>query len=434
MLRLKIKWKACRLSWKKGSRTSRADKLRECKMTLALEGLNIIDLSRYAPGPYCTMILGDLGANITKIDEVTVIPGPGAEQGKVSVGTVVPELASNDSRCNAFNRNKKSICLNLKAARGRDIFLHLAKDADVVVEGFRPGVTKRLGIDYATLKEKNERLIYCAITGYGQDGPYNNLPGHDINYIAQGGMTSTISLPGATPRPPGAVIGDLAAGGMQAAIGILAAVIAREKTGKGQFIDIAMTDGVINMLGLYLGKYYENMRLPSPEERSSCGGTPYYNNYQTSDGKFIAIGCGEPWFYANLCRVLECEQYTPFQGDSDKYGEITAYFIEKFLQRTRDEWFELLAAADIPVSKVLALDELETDPHVQARNMILEVASDGEKVKQSGISIKLSETPGEIRSPSVRPGENTSEILIKLGYRSEEIQELKHEGVVNTRE
>jgi crotonobetainyl-CoA:carnitine CoA-transferase CaiB-like acyl-CoA transferase len=404
-------------------------------MTLALEGLKILDLTRYAPGPYCTMILGDLGADIIKIDEPTAKPGRRGEPGKGGAGIVLAEFASNNSRYNPLNRNKKSVCLNLKTAKGRNIFLRLAEDADVLVEGFRPGVTKRLGIDYATIKEKNERLIYCSITGYGHDGPYRNLPGHDINYIAQGGMTSTINLPGAPPHVPGAIIGDMAAGGMQAAIGILAAVIAREKTGKGQFIDISMTDGVINMLSLYLGRYYQEMSLPSPEERSSCGATPYYNNYQTGDGKYIAIGCGEPWFYASLCRILECEQYIPLQGESDKYSEISAYFKKKFLSRTRDEWFELLSAADIPVSKVLALDELEFDPQIQARHMVLEVdTSGGEKVKQPGISIKLSQTPGKIRSPSVLPGENTSEILSKLGYSAEEILELKREGVVGTQQ
>lgn len=399
-------------------------------MTFALEGLKILDLTRYAPGPYCTMILGDLGADIIKIDEPTTTSGRKAERDRGGAAMVLAELASNDSRYNPLNRNKKSICLNLKTAKGREIFLRLAEDTDVVLEGFRPGVVKRLGVDYATLKEKNERLIYCAITGYGQDGPYRNLPGHDINYIAQGGMTSTINLPGAPPHVPGAIIGDLAAGGMQAVIGILAAVIAREKTGKGQFVDVSMTDGVVNMLSLYLGRYYQDMRLPSPEERASCGATPYYNNFQTGDGKFIAIGCGEPWFYASLCRVLECEQYIPFQGESNKYSEIAEYFKKKFLVHTRDEWFELLSAANIPVSKVLTLDELEFDPQIKARHMILETGAGGEKVKQPGISIKLSQTPGEIRSPSVLPGENTREILSKLGYATEEILELKWEGVI----
>jgi len=376
------------------------------------------------------MILGDLGADIIKIDEISAVPG----QGQANVGGILAELASPDSRFNPVNRNKKSICLNLKTAKGRDIFLKLVKNADVVVEGFRPGVTKRLGLDYETLKEKNERLIYCAITGYGQDGPYRNLPGHDINYIAQGGVTGTVNLPGSSPRPPGAIIGDLAAGGMQAVIGILAAIMAREKTGKGQFVDISMTDGVVSMLALYLGRYYQDMKLPSPEKKSSCGATPYYNNYQTGDGKFIAIGCGEPWFYANLCRILECEQYIPFQDESDKYSEIAAYFKKKFLSRTRDEWFESLSEADIPVSKVLTLDELESDPQIQARHMILETVFGGETVKQPGISIKLSQTPGKIRSPSVLPGENTSEILAKIGYSAKEIQELKREGVISTQE
>jgi crotonobetainyl-CoA:carnitine CoA-transferase CaiB-like acyl-CoA transferase len=402
-------------------------------VTLALEDLKILDLTRYAPGPFCTMILGDLGADIIKIDEIMTSSGQKTERGQGNAGTIVAEFASNDSRCNPLNRNKKSLCLNLKTTKGLTIFSRLAEDTDILVEGFRPGVTKRLGIDYATLKEKNEKLIYCAITGYGQDGPYRNLPGHDINYIAQGGVTSTINLPGIPPKVPGNIIGDMAAGGMQAVIGILAAVMAREKTGKGQFVDISMTDGVISMLSLYLGRYYQEMRLPSLEDRSSCGATPYYNNYQTSDGKFIAIGCGEPRFFAGLCRILKCEQYIPFQFEGKKHAEISAYFKNQFLSRTRDEWFGLLSAADIPVSKVLALNELEFDPQIKARHMILEVDSPGgEKVRQPGISIKLSETPGKIRSHSVRPGENTHEILAELGYSRTEILEMEKEGIVGT--
>jgi crotonobetainyl-CoA:carnitine CoA-transferase CaiB-like acyl-CoA transferase len=189
------------------------------------------------------------------------------------------------------------------------------------------------------------------------------------------------------------------------------------------------------MLALYLGRYYEDMKLPLPEKKSSCGATPYYNTYRTKDGKFIAIGCGEPWFYASLCRILECEQYVPFQDNSEKYTEIAAYFKKKFLLQTRDKWFELLSEADIPVSKVLALDELELDPQIQARHMIVEVKSpEGGAVKQPGISIKLSQTPGDVRTPSALPGEHTNEILTKLGYNTKEISKLKRDGVIGTHE
>jgi crotonobetainyl-CoA:carnitine CoA-transferase CaiB-like acyl-CoA transferase len=400
----------------------------------ALEGLKILDLTRYAPGPYCTMILGDLGADIIKIEEMGSPGGRRAEQMKGMDTIPAPfEFPTTESTYNPLNRNKKSIQLNLKAAMGQRIFHQLAEKTDIVVEGFRPGVTKRLGIDYPTLKKVNQRLIYCAITGYGQDGPYRDLPGHDINYISNGGAVGAISLPGARPAIPGNLIGDMAAGGLQATIGILAALAARERTGKGQFVDIAMTDGAVSMLCLYLGRYFELGRLTKPEEKSSCGATHYYNHYETSDGKFISIACSEPWFFANLCRALGCEDFIPYQMDIEKNDEITDYFRQKFLTRTSDEWFDILSKADAPVGRVYSLDELAGDPQLQHRRMIVEVDSPGEgKIRQAGISIKLSETPGEIRNLGASPGESTVEILTELGYSQEEIKEMQEAEVIGT--
>jgi crotonobetainyl-CoA:carnitine CoA-transferase CaiB-like acyl-CoA transferase len=401
-------------------------------LTQALEGLRILDLTRYAPGPFCTMILGDLGADIIKVEEMGSPTGRRAEQMKGMDTIPLPsEFASPDSPYNPLNRNKRSIQLNLKAGMGRRIFYQLAERTDIVVEGFRPGVTKRLGIDYATLKEINQRLIYCAITGYGQDGPYHDLPGHDINYIAHAGTVGAMSLPGTRPLVPGNFIGDMAAGGMQATIGILAALAARERTGKGQFVDIAMTDGAVSMLCLYLSRYFQHGTLPEPEERTSCGASHYYNHYQTSDGKFISIGCSEPWFFANLCRTLGCEDFIPYQTDSDKADEIMAYFQQKFLTKTSNEWLETLCKADVPVSKVHALDEIAEDPQLRHRQMVVEIDHPGEgRIRQAGISIKLSETPGKIRNLGASPGESTDEILSELGYSQEEIQRLLMESVV----
>jgi len=393
-----------------------------------------LDLTRYAPGPYCTMILGDLGADIIKVEEVGSPDGRRAEQMK-GMDEIPPpsEFASPDTPYNPLNRNKRSIQLNLKAAAGQKIFYQLAKGTDVVIEGFRPGVTRRLGIDYPTLKEINQRLIYCALTGYGQDGPYRELPGHDINYIANAGAVSAISLPGSL-LVPGNLIGDMAAGGMQASIGILAALAAREKTGKGQFVDIAMTDGAVSMLCLYLSRYFQNGTLPEPEERVSSGASHYYNHYETSDGKFISIACSEPWFFANLCRTLDCEDFIPHQTDEGKADEIKRFFKKRFLTRTRDEWFDILSKADVPVSRVYALDELSEDPQLRHRQMILEVDYPGKgKIRQAGISIKLSDTPGRIKNLGSSPGENTSEILSELGYSQEAIQQLLMESIVGPR-
>lgn len=403
-------------------------------MTQALEGLKVLDLTRYAPGPYCTMILGDLGADIIRVEEVGSPDGRRAEQMK-GMNEIAPpsEFASPDTPYNPLNRNKRSIQINLKSETGQQIFYKLTEKTDVVVEGFRPGVTRRLGIDYPTLKEINQQLIYCALTGYGQDGPYRELPGHDINYIANAGAVGAISLPG-NLLVPGNLIGDMAAGGMQASIGILAALAAREKTGKGQFVDIAMTDGAVSMLCLYLSRYFQNGTLPEAEERVSCGASHYYNHYQTSDGKFISIACSEPWFFANLCRTLGCEDFIPHQTDEEKADEIKEFFKKRFLTRTRDEWFDILSKADVPVSKMYTLDELSEDPQLRHRQMILEVDCPGKgKIRQAGISIKLSDTPGRIKNLGSKPGENTNEILSELGYTKEAIQQLLMKSIVGQR-
>ena len=402
-------------------------------MVQALEGIKVLDLSKYAPGPYCTMILGDLGADVIKVEEAGSPTGRRAEQMK---GTTKPpvfrEFASPNSPFNALDRNKRSIALNLKMAVGRRIFYQLVERADVVVEGYRPGVTKRLGVDYETLKEINHRIIYCAITGYGQDGPYRDLVGHDINYISQAGAVDVISQPGTPPPIPGNLIGDMAAGGMQGVIGILSALMARGKTGRGQFVDISMTDGVVSLLSLYLGGHFEHRARQ--EDRISTGSTPANNFYKTRDGKFISIACAaEPWFYANLCKALGCEEFIPHQTNPEKAPEIKEFFEQTFRSKTRDEWFNILSQLDIPVGKAYSLDELASDPQLAHRAMIVEIDHPVKgKVRQAGISIKLSETPGTIRRLGQALGENTEEVLREVGYSGEEIEKLRKEGVVGT--
>jgi crotonobetainyl-CoA:carnitine CoA-transferase CaiB-like acyl-CoA transferase len=379
------------------------------------------------------MILGDLGADVVKVEEVRPLDKGSTGQSKATVDIQhPPEFASPDSPFNPVNRNKRSICLNLKLEKAKNIFYRLIAGADVLIEGFRPDVTRRLGIDYPALKGMNPRLIYCAVTGYGQDGPYRDLPGHDINYIASAGVVSAISLPGKPPVIPGNLIGDMAAGGMQAAIGILAALAARERTGKGQFVDISMTDGAISLASMYLSYYFETGSLPEPSERTSCGAAPYSNIYETGDGKYIAIACMEPRFFANLCRALDCEDIIPYHMNSQKVDEIASALKQRFLTKTSREWFDILSRADVPVSRVNRLDELADDPQVKQRKMILEVDTpDKGKVRQAGISIKLSKTPGSVRNAGAKPGENTEEILKELGYSPEDIRQLRKENVIN---
>jgi len=390
-------------------------------LTAPLEGIKILDLSRLAPGPFCTMILGDLGADILKVE--------GPREGRLAMVMAIEERAI---AYNALERNKRSIVLNLKLEPARQIFYQLAKKADVIVEGFRPGVVKRLGVDYDTIKEINPRLIYCSLTGYGQDGPYSNLVGHDVNYISIGGALGIMGIPGGAPIIPSNLVADYAAGGMNAAIGILAALIAREKTGKGQYVDIGMADGVVSLMASSLSRYFETDEVPKRGNELLTGGVPFYSVYETKDGKYVSIGCLEPWFYENLCRALGREDFIPYQGAiGEKREEIFSAFREIFRTKTRDEWFDYLSQWDICVGKVYLLDELATDPQLIHRNMILELDHpELGKVKQPGISVKLSQTPGSIRSFGPILGQHTEEVLLELGYSKKRIEELREQGAI----
>jgi len=395
-----------------------------------LAGIKVLDLTKLAPGPFCTMILGDLGADVIKIEEPGPPTGRRAEQaGKA--GTEGPGAAFSGSPFNALNRNKKSIGLNLKSGPGKEVFRRMVQRADVLVQEYRPGVAERLGIGYEQMSIRNDRLIYCAITGYGQDGPYRNLVGHDLNYIATAGVLSILGRAGQLPTIPHNLIADYAGGGMHAAIGILAALVARAQTGRGQYVDIAMMDGSMALMAQSFASFFANGRLPARGETPLDGAIPNYNVYETKDGKIITIGAIEPWFFANLCRALGREDLVEHEYNSAKRAEIHEFFRNTFRTRTRDEWFEILSRTDICVGKMNTLDEVEADPQVQARKMIVELdAPDGRKVKQVGISVKLSETPGSIRSLAPALGQHTEEIMHGLGYSDEQIEKWRTDGSV----
>ncbi len=376
------------------------------------------------------MILGDLGADIIKIEEPGAPTGRRAQQAGAA-GTQGPAGAFGGSPFNALNRNKKTIALNLKSGPGKEVFLRLSQRADIVVEEYRPGVAKRLGIDFAKLSVRNPRLIYCAITGYGQDGPYRDLVGHDLNYIATAGVLSILGRPGQLPTIPHNIIADYAGGGMHGAIGILAALVARQQTGHGQYVDISMMDGALALMAQSFSSFFATGAIPKRGETMLDGAIPNYNVYETKDGKIITIGSLEPWFFANLCRTLGREDLIEHEFNSAKRAEIQTFFTDSFKTKTRDEWFELLSKTDICVGKMNTLDEVGHDPQVLARKMIVELdAPGGRKVKQVGISVKLSETPGSIRSLAPALGQHTDEVLSGLGYTLEQIAKWREEGAV----
>ena len=403
---------------------------------LALEGIKVLDLAHLPPGALCTMILGDLGTEVIKIEALSDTGSRGAGLLGSPEGKEERKKAAYD----ALNRNKKSIGLNLKSEEGHKIFHKLAQTADVIVEGFRPGAVKRLGVDYETVKEYNPKIIYCSLSGYGQDGPYNKYPGHDINYISMGGALNLIGNSGSPPVIPLNLIADFAGASLYGVIGILSALVSRNATGKGQHVDIAFMDGVISLLSWFASDYFSTGTVLERGTSVLHGVYPYYGVYEAKDGKYISLGCVEPWFWENLCRALSKEEYIPYhfaiehwlqRPEGEKWEEISNYLKQIFLTKTRDDWFDLLIKKDIPVAKVYGLDEVFNDPQVLHRQMVIEIEHPKlGKVKQPGIAIKLSETPGKIRSLAPLFGENTEEVLLGLGYDKSKINELHQNKVI----
>ncbi|MGO8802233.1 CaiB/BaiF CoA transferase family protein [Candidatus Binatus sp.] len=399
-------------------------------MTAPLDGIKVLDLTKLAPGPFCTMFLADLGAEVIKIEEPGPPTGRRADQAGAA-GTQGPISSFSSSPYNALGRNKQSIGINLKSGAGKEIYFRLAERADVIVEEYRPGVAKRLGIDYEQLSARNPRLIYCAITGFGQNGPYRDLVGHDINYIATAGVLSMLGRPGQPPTIPHNLVADYAGGGMHGAIGVLAALVARSQTGRGQYVDISMMDGSLAILAQAFSAFFAGGKLPQRGETIFDGGIPNYNVYLTKDGKYITIAAIEPWFFANLCRALGREDFIAHEFDSSKRAEIARVFTETFKTKTRDEWFAILTRNDICAGRMLTLDEVPSDPQVLAREMIVEVEGPGgQKIKQVGVSLKFSDTPGSIRSLAPQLGQHTDEILGALGYAKDEIDRWREAGAI----
>jgi len=398
----------------------------------ALEGIKVLDFCRNAPGMFCTTVLADLGADVLMIERPMDEARSAYE--KIVAGIDGVEDQRRHAAFNALQRNKRSIALNLKEPEAQKIFHKLTETADVVVEGFRPGVMDRLGAGFQTVSSINPRAVYCSVSGYGQDGPYSQLAGHDINYISFAGALGLIGPHDGKPSIPLNLIADYAGGGLCGAVGILSALMAREKTGKGQYVDIAMSEGVLYMLSGLVSDVLS--RGISAERRSNRlnGGAPYYNVYQTKDGGYFSIAAIEPWFWENLCRALGREDLLPHQeATGEKKAEVERALTEAFLTKTRDEWFETLKDKNISVGKVYSLAEALDDPHAQQRGMVVEMAApdipEG-KVRQVATPIHLSETPGEVRHLGSITGQHTSEVLEQLGFDAAAVADLTRRQVV----
>ncbi len=378
----------------------------------ALEGIKILDLSRLFPGPYCSMILADLGAEVLRIEDRRFAgEGPG-------MPTVM--------------RNKRHMTLNLKHPQARDIFYRLARERDVILEGFRPGVTERLGIDYETIKNFTDKIIYCSVTGYGQDGPYKNMVGHDVNYLSFGGVLGLNGEAGGRPVVPPIQVADMAAGGMNAALGIMAALIARQRTGRGQYIDISMLDGIVAMLPFPASLHWGLGQSPRRGDTLLSGRYPCYSVYETRDGGFISIGALEPRFWEALCKKLGTEDFIPCQyEEGEKREEMFSLLREIFKKKTREEWMQELKELDVCFGKVLNLEEAFKDPQVASRGLVTEFQDPRKgKMKLLSSPLRLSDTPPDIRTAPADFGEHTEEVLRELGYDAAQIEELKKAGVV----
>ncbi len=280
----------------------------------ALSGILVLDLSRLLPGPFCSMILADHGARVISVEN--------------------KRFLSDDLFISEVNRNKEHMSLNLKTQEGKEIFFRLVNKADVLLEGFRPGVVHRLGIDYDTVRNVNPKIIYCSITGYGQSGSYRNRAGHDVNFLGCSGVLDLMGEPDRPPSIPGVQIGDIAGGGMNAAIGILLALWARNRTGKGQHIDISMTDGMVSFLSLTLFLHQRTAEFPKRGESMLSHRYAFYNTYETADGRYISIGAVENRFWRNLCDHLGVPEYGALQYDEKRREEIIDFMRRTFKKKT----------------------------------------------------------------------------------------------------
>ncbi len=390
---------------------------------LPLASLRVLDLSRLLPGPYCTMLLADFGAEVIKIED------PRLGDYARSFG---PGWGEDSAFFSSLNRNKNSVTLNLKSEEGKAIFKKMVQKADVLVESFRPGVMERLGLGYDTLKEIRPELIYCAITGYGQDGPYADRPGHDINFLSLAGLLDLQGEKDGKPVLPAVQIADLGGGALMAVTGILFALMSRQVTGKGQMVDISMLDGAISWMQAILPRFLATGQVPERGEPFLSGGLACYGIYETADRRYLAVGALEPKFWMSFCQKIGKEEWVsrldaPQPEQEEMKRELTSIIGKK----TLSEWMELFDGIEACVSPVLTAEEMIQDPQVRHRQMILDCKHPEHGiVRLPGVPIKMSETNGSVRSFAPALGEHNHLYLKEMGYSDQQIDRLKKEKII----
>lgn len=372
-----------------------------------LSGYKIIEIAGIGPGPFCAMMLADLGAEVIRVDR------------KSAEGT--------GSKFNILNRGRKSVAVDLKNPEGIEAVLRLVEKADALIEGFRPGVMERLGLGPDICLARNPKLVFGRMTGWGQDGPLAKAAGHDINYIALSGSLHAIGPKGEKPVPPLNLVGDFGGGGMMLALGIVSALLETQKSGKGQVVDAAMTDGSAALMGIIFGLKASGMWSSERGTNMLDGGAHFYDAYECADGKYISIGSIEPQFYALLLEKTGIDD-PAFQNQMDKEGwpELSEKIAEVFRTKTRAEWCDIMEGSDVCFAPILDFDEAPEHPHNKARNTFIQI----EGVTQHAPAPRFSRTQNATPAPPPNAGEHTQEILTNWGFSESDIENLKSSGTV----
>lgn len=384
-----------------------------------LDGIRILDLTRLLPGPYATQLLADAGAEVIKIEDTEAGDYARLLPPYTEVGT--------GAVFDAVNRGKKSVSLDLKSDSGREAFFELARTADVVIEGFRPEVVDRLGVDYEAVTEYNEETIYCSITGYGQEGPLADRVGHDLNYVGRAGFLDlTRDDEESRPQIPGYPVADMA-GGLFAAFSILGALLSRELgNGGGEYIDVSMTDVVVSFSQAVVQPVFEGDQ-PRPGESALSGGLPWYDIYETADGRHVTFGALEPQFYRAFCEAIDREDLVSAHSTTEmaKRDALREELTEIFRSRTRQEWIETLSGIEASVEPVYTLTEALEDEQVEVRNLVWD-----EHRPRVGFPAQGTDVPTDQGATAPAQGEHTEDVLRELGYSPEEIDALSSDGAI----
>lgn len=379
---------------------------------LPLEGIRVLDLGTMTPGKYCTFILADLGAEIIRVERP------------------VSNSRSIDDEDLILNRNKRSLTLNLKEKQAKQIFHRLAQEANVIIESHRPGSTARLGVDYESIRKINPAIIYVSLSGFGQDGPYSQLPGFDMVFLAIGGLLGLLGGKNNPPVVPGIWVSD-ACSGLLAVVGILTALISHQNTGKGQYLDLAMLDSVLYLLATVSG-FRKSSGEFAQEDMMDNPVSPGYNIYETADGKYLALGTFRPQSWRTLCQALDRSDLIDQQwAAGDKRAETISILQEAFRTKDRDEWYQQLRDLDIEVAPVNSLGETFDDPQVRHRQMVMDVEHPiAGQMRQIGQPFRFSETPERIKRPAPYIGQDTEAVLMEIGYSESEIRDFRAAEVI----